>query len=593
MSSCSFGQFELDTDTRQLRLRGEEICLQPRVFDLLAFLVAHRERVVDKEELLSTLWPGVVVTDASLQRAVSLLRSALRQGGMENAIRTYARRGYRFCPHPDAPATVDEPSLGDAALARAHQLAAARAWTEAVHAFARADRDGSLAGRDLEAWAMAAQCAGRLADAVDPLERAAAAYAADHATEATARAHLLLARIQLESQKTAIARGCMRRAASLLGELALCEQHGHLAWMTSRYCCYVGELAEAVQQARRTIDIGRRLRLPDLEVIGLLYQGVATQASGEARLGIEMQDEAAAAVLAGNVSPLIGGIVYCGVIAGCCNAGDWPRAGQWTEHFRRWCERANLRTFAGSCILHRAEVFSARGELGAALQELSDGAETLRRSAPWAEGDAYRVLGDLYLARGEFERCEEAYRQSHEHGWDPYPGYAMLQFYRGDVDAALRGLQRACEPSHWVAGERRALYLAYLATIAAVSQRTELAQQTLATLDALAAGGLTGAVQAWVTRARAELALAAGDIDTAASQFAGVARTLNAFDLPLEAALVRLRLACALTARGDDAGAALEVAAARSVFSTTRADWYLKLCDVAGDQQLDAPPPAR
>ena len=95
MSSCSFGQFELDTDTRQLRLRGEEICLQPRVFDLLAFLVAHRERVVDKEELLSTLWPGVVVTDASLQRAVSLLRSALRQGGMENAIRTYARRGYR------------------------------------------------------------------------------------------------------------------------------------------------------------------------------------------------------------------------------------------------------------------------------------------------------------------------------------------------------------------------------------------------------------------------------------------------------------------------------------------------------------------
>ena len=67
-----FGDFELDQGAAQLRLRGRELPLQPRIFDLLVYLVRNRERVVDKDELLAAVWPGMVVTDASLQRAVSL-----------------------------------------------------------------------------------------------------------------------------------------------------------------------------------------------------------------------------------------------------------------------------------------------------------------------------------------------------------------------------------------------------------------------------------------------------------------------------------------------------------------------------------------
>ena len=91
-----FGAFELDKSGRALRLNGRELGLQPQVFDVLWFLVANRERVVSKEELLETLWPGVVVTEGSLQRAISVARAALQQGGLKNAIRNYARRGYRF-----------------------------------------------------------------------------------------------------------------------------------------------------------------------------------------------------------------------------------------------------------------------------------------------------------------------------------------------------------------------------------------------------------------------------------------------------------------------------------------------------------------
>ena len=74
----TFGRFELDQAQRTLRLDGAEKQLQPLVFDLLSYLVQNRERVVPKEELLSTLWDGASVTDGSLQRAISLLRGVLR-----------------------------------------------------------------------------------------------------------------------------------------------------------------------------------------------------------------------------------------------------------------------------------------------------------------------------------------------------------------------------------------------------------------------------------------------------------------------------------------------------------------------------------
>ena len=579
MTIKAFGEFELDQDARQLRLRGEEITMQPKVFDLLDYLVEHQDRVVAKEELLSRLWPGVIVTDTSLQRAISLTRSALREGGMENVIRTYPRRGYRFCL--DRPSVEPAPRQAPAGspLERARASIGKHDWTEAVQAYAEADGVQTLAAEDLERWALAAQCAGLLLDAVDPLERAAAAYTALDDRHATARANILLARIQLESLETAIARGCLRRAASLLQDLPLCEQHGHLEWMLSRYCCYVGEIPEAFAHAQKTIEIGRQLKNADLESIGMLYAGVATQANGDTERGIGMQDEAAAAVLAGDVSPLIGGIVYCGLIAGCCNAGDWPRAGQWTDSFRRWCERVHLRTFAGSCILHRAEVFSARGDLTSALRELDEGTEILRRSAPWAEGDASRVLGDLYLSRGEFEKCENAYRKAHELGWDPYPGYAMLQFFRGNAAAALRGLQRACEPTHWVAGERRGHYLAYIAIIAALSGETGLAQDTLAQLEARPEQCSAGAVHAFVIRARGELAMATSDLVTAAQHFRSAVRLLKELDLPIESAVVRMRLAKTMAQQGDREGAELELGTARRTFETTQARWYLNMCN--------------
>jgi len=90
-----FGSYELDVGRREFRAAGVVRPLQPQVFAVLAYLVRHRDHVVSKDELLRELWPDAIVTDASLQRAVSLARRALRPAD-RGLLRTHARHGYRF-----------------------------------------------------------------------------------------------------------------------------------------------------------------------------------------------------------------------------------------------------------------------------------------------------------------------------------------------------------------------------------------------------------------------------------------------------------------------------------------------------------------
>src|SRR5690348_7453524 len=166
------GPFQLDESARVLRLAEREIALQPRVFDLLTYLVRNRARVVSKDELLDKLWPGVTVTDNSLQRAVSSLRAALRHGGMEDAIRNFPRSGYRFCADPISDSvgnTKNVRSLDQREEAR--RALREQRWKEAAELFRKTDVSDPLQAGDLDSWALALQCLGRPSDAVPVLVR--------------------------------------------------------------------------------------------------------------------------------------------------------------------------------------------------------------------------------------------------------------------------------------------------------------------------------------------------------------------------------------------------------------------------------------
>ncbi|ANN70444.1 hypothetical protein BAU08_03045 [Bordetella bronchialis] len=583
-----FADFELDKDCRALRLRGREIALQPRVLDLLLYLVENRERVVGKEELLEALWPGMVVTDSSLQRAVSLARAALQQGGLGEAIRSYARHGYRFL--------VDEPprhvpAAGTVAseLMEAHRCYGASRWQAAMAAYARADAESPLDAESLEHWGTAAQCAGDLAAAMLPLERAAAAYASRGEHAAAARATISLARVKIEALDVSVTQGCLRMAARLLSAVPHCAEHGFLAWMTARLHLYQGNLAEAVRCASEARDIGRALGNPDIESMGLLMWGIGLQATGDTAAGMALQDEAAAMVMAGNVSPLMGGIVYCGFIASCCNGGDWLRAAQWGESFSGWCARSNIDTFAGACLIHRAEVFAMSGKLALAEDAIVRADPIIRVGARWALGDAHRLMGDVYLARGDEDAAERSYAHAYQHGWDPYPGYALLLQRRGRGDEAVRGLKRAAALTNWVAGERRSRYLAYAAQIASMGGQVDEGRALLDTLDAGARTWEGGAVAGQVERARAELSWALGQQHQALTHFAAAVDILRRKNAVMEAALAGLRLADAMAEVGDRATALMELAAAEAVVADAGATGYLAQCQ-ALRRRIAGPP---
>jgi hypothetical protein len=72
-----FGAYRLDTQRYELTHAGVPIPLRPKVFQVLAYLLAHHDRVVSKEELLEQLWPGQFVGDVGLNSYMMAVRKAL------------------------------------------------------------------------------------------------------------------------------------------------------------------------------------------------------------------------------------------------------------------------------------------------------------------------------------------------------------------------------------------------------------------------------------------------------------------------------------------------------------------------------------
>src|SRR5215510_864891 len=98
-----FGDYEVDTQRYELRHAGIPRALEPQVFNVLVYLVQHRDRMVPKEELLEQLWPQQYVSEAVLSQRLMLVRKAVGDSGsQQRVIKTVRRRGYRFV------ATVEE-----------------------------------------------------------------------------------------------------------------------------------------------------------------------------------------------------------------------------------------------------------------------------------------------------------------------------------------------------------------------------------------------------------------------------------------------------------------------------------------------------
>ena len=92
-----FEDYALDTDRRELHRGPDVMSVAPQVFDLLDYLIRNREHVVSKDDLISAVWNGRIVSDAALTTRLNAARSAIGDTGeKQHLIKTLPRKGFRF-----------------------------------------------------------------------------------------------------------------------------------------------------------------------------------------------------------------------------------------------------------------------------------------------------------------------------------------------------------------------------------------------------------------------------------------------------------------------------------------------------------------
>lgn len=112
-----FGDFTLQTSTRQLLAGGGDVHLSPKAFDLLALLLANRSRAVSKAEMQERLWPSTFVEETNLAGLVAEIRRALRDPASSPAlVGTVYGFGYRFIGEVRADEAETGPPLGRSTL---------------------------------------------------------------------------------------------------------------------------------------------------------------------------------------------------------------------------------------------------------------------------------------------------------------------------------------------------------------------------------------------------------------------------------------------------------------------------------------------
>jgi DNA-binding winged helix-turn-helix (wHTH) protein len=92
-----FGEYELDTQTYELRLAGTPLQIEPQAFKVLAYLIQHYHRTVTRQELLEHLWPEQYTSEAVLSYCIMTARKAVGDSGrLQRVIKTIHGRGFRF-----------------------------------------------------------------------------------------------------------------------------------------------------------------------------------------------------------------------------------------------------------------------------------------------------------------------------------------------------------------------------------------------------------------------------------------------------------------------------------------------------------------
>lgn len=454
----------------------------------------------------------------------------------------------------------------------------------------RAEAVSPLSGEDLELLATAASMLGAIDEQVQALERAYHRYLENGDDQDALRCAVWLGIHLMLAGSVGRASGWLSRAERQLEQSEDDSAgRGYLLLPIALRKEAAGDLDGAIEAAREATEIGERLRDADLAAIARQATGNLLIVQGRSEEGLGLLDEAMVAVIAGELSPVPTGLVYCGAIEGCHEAYELRRAREWTEALTEWCEKQpEMVAFTGRCLVHRAEIMQLEGAWDEALDEAERAHGRAGMSGSGVALAHYR-RGDLLRLRGEFAAAEAAYREASRLGHEPQPGLALLRLAQRNAKAAAATIRRAVaeatEPSR-----RVALLPAHVEIMLAVDA-IEDARRGCSELEELAGGYESGMVGALAAHARGATELGDGNPRAALGPLRRAVEAWRDLGAPYEAARSRVLVALGCQALGDGDAADMELDAARTVFAELGAEPDLERMsrpDAAGRAGLTA-----
>ena len=454
-------------------------------------------------------------------------------------------------------------------LRQAREAFERREWVAAYEALSGLE-EVELTADDFVSLATTAFLLGQRNDCVQAMQRSYQINLDHGEVLAAARSALWLATVLFNGGEAAIGSGWTSRAKRILDDVDDVDdvvERGYLFYAQLMSHIMKGEFGEAFALAPQVTDYGQRFHEPDLVALGLHCEGRLVTFSGKVADGLRLLDEAMVGVLAGEVSPIFAGIVYCSSIEACQEVCDFGRAGEWTRALTIWCDaQPGLVAFTGQCAVHRGQLMRLHGAYEEAVAELEHAAQRYaKQGGHQAVGQASYERGEALRLLGDHDAAEAAYEEAAGYGHPAQPGRALLWLARGRRDAAAAAVHRLLAEWQDPVHRSQALPAAVevLVEVGAAEEAAPLAEQ----LREIGASFDCTALQASGDYAVAKVALARGDAEVGLAAAREAVGGWNQLSAPYEVARSRVLIGRALRLLGDEESAAGELAAARKSFA--------------------------
>lgn len=362
------------------------------------------------------------------------------------------------------------------------------------------------------------------------------------------------------------AQGWLARAQRIVdGVKDECPERGYLLLPAVHRQLAAGNLDEAQALAISACEIGERCREPDLIALARILRGRVITKQGQIERGLALFDDAMLTAVAQELSPVVTGLVYCNVIAACSQVYAFERAREWTAALTRWCDtQPQLVTFAGTCLVHRAELMELGGDWGDAFDEARRAELRLSPvSDPKAAADALYQQAEIHRLRGELVEAEETYTRASRRGREPLPGLALLRVVQGRSETAANSMRRVIASTTDCLQRTRYLpaHVEIMLAVGAVNEARVAADE----LEQVAATFQTDVLRAMAAQARAAVLLASGSAHATIDLLRSALLVWQKLGAPYLAARLQVLLGRACHELGDTDAADLAWSAAHDV----------------------------